>query len=85
MISSEAVKGLYPRNSSGSVPVSYTHLDVYKRQGEQFELCSCEDCGFTFTQGVPVDAEIGKYYETPDYLSHTETRKGCLLYTSDTE
>ena len=43
--------------------------------GEQFELYSCEDCGFTFTQGVPVEAEIGKYYETPDYISHTDTRK----------
>ena len=56
--------------------VSYTHLDFYA-SGEQFELYSCEDCGFTFTQGVPVEAEIGKYYETPDYISHT-----CLLYTS---
>ena len=54
---------------------------------DRFELYSCEDCGFTFTQGVPVEAEIGKYYETPDYISHTDTRKGamnniCLLYTS---
>ncbi len=46
--------------------------------GEQFELCSCEDCGFTFTQGVPVEAEIGKYYEVPDYISHTDTRKGAM-------
>ena len=44
-----------------------TCTDFYA-SGEQFELYSCEDCGFTFTQGVPVEAEIGKYY--------------CLLYTS---
>lgn len=57
-----------------------TRHDLYGfyASGEQFELCSCEDCGFTFTQGVPVEAEIGKYYETPDYISHTDTRKGAM-------
>ena len=35
-----------------------TCTDFYA-SGEQFELYSCEDCGFTFTQGVPVEAEIG--------------------------
>ena len=54
-----------------------TCTDFYA-SGEQFELHSCEDCGFTFTQGVPVEAEIGKYYETPDYISHTDTRKGAM-------
>ena len=54
-----------------------TCTDFYA-SGEQFELYSCEDCGFTFTQGVPVEAEIGKYYETPDYISHTDTRKGAM-------
>ncbi len=54
-----------------------TCTDFYA-SGEQFELYSCEDCGFTFTQDVPVEAEIGKYYETPDYISHTDTRKGAM-------
>ena len=54
-----------------------TCTDFYA-SGEQFELCSCEDCGFTFTQGVPVEAEIGKYYETPDYISHSDTKKGAM-------
>ena len=34
--------------------------------GEQFNLVRCDDCGFIFTQGAPVEAEIGRYYETPD-------------------
>ena len=25
-----------------------------------------------------MEAEIGKYYETPDYISHTDTRKGAM-------
>lgn len=46
--------------------------------GEQFGLVRCDDCGFVFTQGAPVEAEIGRYYETPDYISHTDTRKGLM-------
>ncbi len=46
--------------------------------GEQFDLFSCDDCGFTFTQGVPVESEIGRYYETPEYISHSDTRKGAM-------
>jgi 2-polyprenyl-3-methyl-5-hydroxy-6-metoxy-1,4-benzoquinol methylase len=30
------------------------------------------------TQNVPVEAEIGKYYETPDYISHSDTQKGLM-------
>lgn len=54
-----------------------TCTDFYA-SGEQFDLFSCEDCGFTFTQGFPVEAEIGKYYETPDYISHSDTKKGAM-------
>lgn len=46
--------------------------------GERFDVCTCEACGFTFTQGVPVEAEIGRYYETPDYISHSDTKKGTM-------
>ena len=54
-----------------------TCTDFYA-SGEQFDVMSCEDCGFTFTQDVPVEAEIGRYYETPDYISHSDTKKGAM-------
>ncbi len=54
-----------------------TCVDHYA-SGERFHLCRCEDCGFIFTQDVPVEAEIGRYYETPDYISHSDTRKGAM-------
>lgn len=54
-----------------------TCTDFYA-SGEQFDVFSCEDCGFTFTQDVPVEAEIGRYYETPDYISHSDTKKGAM-------
>ena len=46
--------------------------------GESFDLFKCNDCGFLFTQSVPVEAEIGRYYESPDYISHTDTHKGLM-------
>ena len=33
---------------------------------------------FIFTQDFPVEAEIGRYYETPDYISHSDTKKGAM-------
>lgn len=46
--------------------------------GETFEVLQCADCGFKMTQDVPVEAEIGRYYESPDYISHTNTKKGVM-------
>ena len=54
-----------------------TCVDHYAT-GEMFHLCRCPECGFLFTQDFPVEAEIGRYYETPDYISHTDTRKGAV-------
>ena len=54
-----------------------TCVDHYA-SGEAFHLCRCVECGFLFTQGFPPEDEIGRYYETPDYISHTDTRKGLM-------
>ncbi len=50
----------------------------YCMSNEEFDVYSCDGCGFRFTQDVPVEAEIGSYYETPDYISHTDTQKGLV-------
>ena len=54
-----------------------TCTDFYA-SGEQFEVVCCAHCGFLMTQNVPIEAEIGKYYETPDYISHSDTQKGLM-------
>ena len=46
--------------------------------GESFYLCRCADCGFLFTQDFPSEDEIGRYYETPAYISHSDTHKGLV-------
>ena len=56
---------------------AFTCTDYYA-SGEEFEVVRCVHCGFMMTQNAPVEAEIGKYYETPDYISHSDTRKGLM-------
>ena len=46
--------------------------------GEEFEVCRCSSCGFTFTQNFPDEKEIDRYYESPAYISHSNTDKGIV-------
>lgn len=45
---------------------------------EEFSLSKCQSCGFVFTQNVPPPEKIGAYYQSNDYVSHSDTRKGLL-------
>jgi len=45
---------------------------------EQFSIWKCSNCGFTFTQGIPTADEIGKYYQSEDYVSHSDSDKGVM-------
>ncbi|WP_243349892.1 class I SAM-dependent methyltransferase [Parabacteroides sp. FAFU027] len=56
-----------------------TCTDHYATQ-EVFKLQKCSKCGFVFTQDFPSEAFIGSYYETPDYISHTNTKKGIVNF-----
>ena len=46
--------------------------------GEKFEVVRCAHCGFLMTQNAPIEAKMGKYYEAPDYISHSDTQKGMM-------
>jgi 2-polyprenyl-3-methyl-5-hydroxy-6-metoxy-1,4-benzoquinol methylase len=45
---------------------------------ESFDIYRCNSCNFRFTQAVPPADEIGKYYQSTDYISHSDTRKGLM-------
>lgn len=45
---------------------------------ESFNIFQCHSCHFLFTQDVPDAKEIGKYYQSADYISHSDTRKGLM-------
>lgn len=45
---------------------------------EEFVVWQCRDCTLRFTQDVPDEESIGAYYQSPDYISHSNTGKGLL-------
>ena len=48
---------------------------------EEFVLWQCSDCSLRFTQDVPNEGTIGRYYKSPDYISHSNTDKGFINKT----
>lgn len=45
---------------------------------ENFNIVQCKNCGFCFTNPVPDEDHIGKYYQSEDYVSHSNTNKGVI-------
>ncbi len=45
---------------------------------EKFEVWECADCTLRFTQSIPVAGEIGAYYQSENYISHSDTSKGII-------
>lgn len=50
----------------------------YTVSQELFNIVSCKSCNFKFTNPRPSDSEIGRYYKSEDYVSHTNTKKGLI-------
>lgn len=45
---------------------------------QSFEIWQCFDCGFLFTQDIPDEQSIGRYYQAAAYVSHTDSNKGII-------
>jgi len=45
---------------------------------ELFTITECISCGFQFTNPIPSEDEIGVYYKSEDYVSHSSTKKGVV-------
>jgi len=50
----------------------------YTVSKSKFTIVQCASCGFHFTNPRPEKAEAGKYYQSEDYISHSDTRKGMI-------
>ena len=50
----------------------------YTTTQETFQIQSCNHCSFVFTNPRPADDQLGKYYESKDYISHTNSQKGLF-------
>ena len=45
---------------------------------QPFEIWECAGCTLRFTQAVPDAASAGSYYQSDNYISHTNTNKGIV-------
>jgi len=60
---------------------TYLVCKDYTVSGEFFSIMSCLNCSFKFTNPRPDEDEIGKYYESSDYISHSNSSKGIINKT----
>lgn len=47
---------------------------------ESFKIVRCEHCGFHFTNPIPKEADIGAYYKSDAYVSHSSSSKGLINF-----
>jgi 2-polyprenyl-3-methyl-5-hydroxy-6-metoxy-1,4-benzoquinol methylase len=43
-----------------------------------FNIITCTDCNFKFTNPIPNVSDLGSYYKSEDYISHSDTKKGIV-------
>ena len=66
-----------PACGSSSIKPVLTAID-HTVSGEKFAIWECADCTLRFTQDVPAEKSIERYYQSEDYISHTNTSKGFI-------
>jgi len=56
------------------------HLDCvdYTVSQETFSLVKCDHCSFIFTNPRPTQSDIGRYYKSDAYISHTNSSRGIM-------
>jgi len=63
---------------SGTAFEPFLQCRDYTVSNEEFKIVSCKQCGFKFTNPRPDQGSIGKYYESQDYISHSNTKSGFV-------
>ena len=66
-----------PSCYSAHIAKTLTTVD-YTVSQMPFEIWHCNDCSLRFTQNVPTLHDIGRYYQSENYISHTDTNKGIV-------
>lgn len=71
------VHAVCPLCGSDDVQTAMRCIDHFVT-GEAFTISRCEHCGFHFTSDAPAEDEIGRYYRSGDYISHSDTSRGVV-------
>ncbi|MEQ1553889.1 MAG: class I SAM-dependent methyltransferase [Ferruginibacter sp.] len=57
---------------------SFFSANDYTVSHELFEILKCNTCTHLFTQNIPEQNKIGKYYQSANYVSHSNTQVGFV-------
>ncbi len=63
---------------AGTESKKFLTLKDHSISGETFQLSQCTSCGFRYTNPVPDETSIGRYYQSENYISHSDTNKGIV-------
>lgn len=66
-----------PLCNDHSITYAFSAID-HTVSGESYEVWRCNNCQGLFTQDVPDEDEIGKYYNSDNYISHSDTKVGWM-------
>ena len=58
---------------------SFLSCKDYTVSQSEFTIVNCESCGFTFTNPRPKPENLGSYYKSEEYISHSNTNKGLIF------
>ena len=50
----------------------------YTVSNKLFDIWHCKNCTLRFTQNAPTAGEIGAFYQSNDYISHSDTKQGLV-------
>jgi len=58
--------------------ITYLQTRDFVVSNEKFTICKCKHCSFLFTSPRPDVSNIGRYYESDDYISHTDASNNFI-------
>ncbi|WP_221389591.1 class I SAM-dependent methyltransferase [Dyadobacter sp. NIV53] len=63
---------------------NYLNVEDYTVSHKEFTIQQCNSCYFLFTNPRPSQEEIGRYYQSDEYISHHDESKNMMskVYTS---
>lgn len=63
---------------NGNEFITHISCEDYTVSHETYTILKCQKCSFKFTQDIPDQDSIGKYYQSEDYVSHSGSKKGII-------
>jgi 2-polyprenyl-3-methyl-5-hydroxy-6-metoxy-1,4-benzoquinol methylase len=58
--------------------ISIFNCKDYLVSNQEFSIVECKNCSFRFTNPRPFAEDLGRYYESENYISHSNTNSGLI-------